>query len=155
MGVNLRFLASLGLLLSIAAHSMPCDKGANIKVTLVVILASEEGNTVDKRLKQIAGEIQKLNPNLKSFVLKAMFDKSVAPGAKVVFDLVDKKKAQIVVRHGADDGNKVGLAVTAPEQAEIVYSTVCGKFLPIVTRYETKSGNRLILAIRVQPCKGE
>lgn len=130
-------------------------KPANVKVTVVVILASEEGTTVDKRLTHIAAEIKKLKPELKSFELKSMIDRSVPPGDKVRFDLVDDQKVLIVVKHGADDSNKVGLAVTAPNQGEIVYSTVCGKFLPIVTRYETKMKRRLILAIRVQPCKGE
>src|SRR5262249_24325112 len=130
-------------------------KTPNVKITVVVILATENAGPVDKRLAHIAAEIQKINPSLKSFELKTMTDKSVPPNENVTFNLADAKKALIVVKPGADDGNKVGLAVTAPDQGEIVYSTVCGKFLPIVTRYETKAGERLILAIRVQPCKGE
>ena len=50
---------------------------------------------------------------------------------------------------------RVSLAVTAPDQGEIEYRCVCDKFLLIVTRYQTKSKERLILAIRVQPCKDE
>ncbi|MFO0965662.1 MAG: hypothetical protein U0793_08775 [Gemmataceae bacterium] len=149
----------LGSALVIALALVPVHacgpKLPNVKITVVVILATENDGPIDKRLKHIAAEIQKLNPSLKSFELKNMTDKSVPPNEKVTFNLVDMKKALVVVKHGADDGNKVGLAVTAPDQGEIVYSTVCGKFLPIVTRYETKKGERLILAIRVQPCKGE
>lgn len=133
------------------ADCPPCPK-AKIKVTFVVILASEEGDAVDKRLKDIAEEVRKLNPNLKTFRLKAMTSKSLPPEEKGKFDTIDDKTTQIMVRHGADKDNRVSLAVTPPDQGEIVYRTVCGKFLPIVTRYQTKSKERLILAIRVQPC---
>jgi hypothetical protein len=32
---------------------------------------------------------------------------------------------------------------------------VCGKYLPIVTPYKRKKSETLILAIRVEPCKGK
>jgi hypothetical protein len=138
--------------LSLGGAGLACPQ-AKVKVTLVVILATEEGNTVDKRLKNIAEEIQKLNPNLKSFHLRTMTDHSLTPGEKTDLPLVEKQKAVVLVKHGADKDNKVSLAITPPGQDEIVYSTVCGKFLPIVTRYHTKKKERLILAVRVQPCK--
>jgi hypothetical protein len=131
------------------------EKVEKVKVTVVVILASEEGDFVDKRLKAIAEEVQKLNPQLKSFKLKSMTNQSLTPEEKSTFALVDDKSALILVKHGADSENRVGVAVTAPNQGEIEYRTICGKFLPIVTRYQTKSKERLILAIRVQPCQGE
>ena len=61
--------------------------------------------------------------------------------------------ATVLVRHAADNKNRVGLTVKPPLEGEIQYTTCCGKFLPIVTRYETKDKERLIIAIRVQPCK--
>jgi hypothetical protein len=130
------------------ADCPPCPK-AKVKVTFVVILASEDGDAVDKRLKDIAQEVRKLNPSLSSFRLKTMTSKSLPPEEKVKFDTVEDKATEITVRHGADKENRVSLAVTAPGQGEIVYRTVCGKFLPIVTRYHTKSKERLILAIRM------
>ena len=99
--------------------------------------------------------MQKLNPNLKSFKLKTMTCKSLQPGEKETFPLIDDKTADVIVKHGADKNNKVGLAIIPPDQGEIVYRTVCGKFLPIVTRCQTKCKNRLILAVRVQPCQGD
>jgi hypothetical protein len=134
-----------------------CD-GERVKVTLVVILASEEGSTVDPRLKAIAAEVRKLNPNLKSFRLKTMTSKSLDADEKASFPLFDGKMAQLTVKHCADKDNRVVLAITAPHQGEIVYRTVCGKFLPIVTRCQTHGDQpreRLILAIRVQPCQGD
>ena len=142
------FLTFLGIL---GAGVAACP-GENVKVTVVVILASEEGDHIDKRLKNIAGEIQKQNPKLKSFHLKSMTCKDLTPKEKNTFDLVDDKTAQVVVLHGADDKNRVSLEVTAPNQGKITYQTVCGKFLPIVTPYQTQKKERLMLAISVEPC---
>jgi hypothetical protein len=151
-------LFSCGLFLFLLAGSSQAwcpGAKAKVKVTLVVILASEEGREIDPQLKAIAEEVRKQNPLLKSFRLKSMACQSLEPDVKNSFPLVDDKSAVVVVKHGADDANKVSLAITAPEQGQIVYRTVCGKFLPIVTRYETQSKERLILAVRVQPCNGE
>ena len=154
--MTLSFLASFLTLFGCeSCQDKKPDKVEKVKVTLVVILASEEGDFVDKRLKAIAEEVQKLNPQLKSFHLKSMTNKSLTPEEKASFSLVDDKSAVVIVKHGADSENRVGVAVTAPNQGEIEYRTVCGKFLPIVTRYQTKGKERLILAIRVQPCQGE
>jgi hypothetical protein len=131
------------------------DEKDPVKVTLVVILASEEGNTIDPKLKAIAQEVQKRNPNLKSFTLKNMATQSVKPGEKVSLPLVEKRKLDMVIKHGADKDNRVSLSVSVPNMGEFEYQTVCGKFLPIVTRCKTIAGERLILAIRVQPCKGD
>ena len=67
---------------------------------------------------------------------------------------VEDKKAEIVIKHGADKDNRVTLAVKPPGMNLIDYQSVCGKFLPIVTPCTTKNGERLILLIRVEPCRG-
>jgi hypothetical protein len=150
-----------GLMGLVPVLALPCLDGPakdekRVKVTVVLILARDSGNEIDHQLENIAKEVRKLHPNLnlKSFKLKHWEVKSLAADEKAVFDLVDKKTATIVVKHGADGENRVGLAVIAPEQGEIVYRCACGKFLPIITRCQSKSGERLILAIRVQPCNG-
>ncbi len=155
-----RLLSTAFLLLTLAlagsaGSACPGDKVEKIKVTLVVILASEEGNAIDPRLKAIAEEVQKQNPNFKSFQLKSMTCKSLQPGEQVSFPCIDEKMAKVTVKHAADKNNKVSLAIVPPDQGEIIYRTVCGKFLPIVTRCKTKANERLILAVRVQPCSGE
>lgn len=152
----IRLLMLLGVLTSLTAMAQACpchDEKDPIKVTLVVILASEEGNTIDPKLKAIAQEVQKLNPNLKSFTLKHMESKSIKPGEKVSLPLVEGRKLDMVIKHGADKDNRVSLCLFVPNMGELEYQTVCGKFLPIVTRCKTKAGERLILAIRVQPCR--
>jgi hypothetical protein len=150
--LSIALLLLVALLSGSAGARCPDEK---IKVTLVVILAREDGNEIDPRLKAIAEEVRKLNPNLKSFQLKTMTCKSLQAGEKANFPLIDGKTAQVIVQHAADKDNKVALAITPPDQGEIVYSTVCGKFLPIVTRCQTKGRERLILAVRVQPCQGD
>lgn len=146
---------AVGILLVASAWAQnPCSNEP-VKVTVVVILATEEGNHIDKKLTAIAEEVRMKNPTLKSFYLKSMAAKSLSPGEKVSFPSVDNKSVLVMVKHGADKDNRVGLAVTAPNQGEIVYTTSCGKFLPIVTRYQTSKRERLILAVRVQPCKGD
>lgn len=82
----------------------------------------------------------KLNPGLKSFELKTMTCRSLKPGVKAEFELPDGEKARVIVKHAADAQNRVGLAIKPPCQGEIVYRTVCGKFLPIVTRLQDLGG---------------
>ena len=123
-----------------------------VKVTLVVILASEGKEEVDPELQAIAKEVRKKDPKLKRFKLKNMEDQSLAVEEKASFVLVDEKTARVIVKRAADDKNRVELAIKAPGQVGFVYRSVCGKFLPIITTYQTKNKERLILAVRVQPC---
>ena len=151
-------LPLIGVCAALVSMAYACpghDEKNPVKVTLVVILASEEGSTIDPQLKAIAAEVQKMNPSLKSFTLKSMQSKSLKAGDKVSLPLVEGKKLDMLVKHGADKDNRVSLSLFPPNMGEIEYQTVCGKFLPIVTRCKTKEGERLILAIRVQPCRGE
>jgi hypothetical protein len=151
-----KFVAVVGLLAFLATvrADEPCP-GQRVQVTLVVILASEEGNKVEPKLRAIAEEVRLMNPSLKSFSIKSMTTKSLAADVKTLFPSVDNKNVAVTIKHGADQEKRVSLAVVPPDQGEIVYRCVCGKFLPIVTRYQTKSKERLILAIRAQPCKDE
>jgi hypothetical protein len=154
--LELRVSSSLhGLLAFVPLLAIPCTdqpKEGKIKVTMLVILASENGNEIDKQIKNIAEEVQKLNPNFTSFKYKAYECQSLARDEKGMFKTLDKKVAMVVIRQAADAENRVILAVTPPDQAEIEYRCACGKFLPIITRYQTKKKERLILAVRVEPC---
>jgi len=153
-----RAVRTTGLLLfalsCLAAAAQDCPP-AKVKVTVLVILASEVGETVHPQLTAIAAEVRIKNPKLKNFDLKSMEGKSMAKDEKAEFTTVDGKKVKVVLKQCADKNNRVCLAVTAPDQGEIVYESACGKFLPIVTRYQTKNNERLILAISVKPCNGK
>jgi len=130
----------------------PQGQPEKIKVTVVAILATERNDKVEDELKCIAKEVQKKHPNLKGFKVATQSCQSVAVGEKVMFPLAEKKEAEIVIKHGADKDNWVGLSVHPTDHGEIAYRAVCGKFLPIVTRCKTKNKDVIVIAIRVQPC---
>lgn len=97
-----------------ACQSKDEKKSGKIKVTVVVVLAAEDGSEIDPRLKQIADEVRKQSPQLKSFKLKSMTNRSLAEAEKSSFACPDGQKIDITVTHGADMDNRVGLAVVAP-----------------------------------------
>jgi hypothetical protein len=138
------------------AEAPPCpDPSEKVKVSVVVILASETKDKVDPELKCIAKELTKKYKNLTGFTVSGkMSCKSIAVGTSGSFDLIADQKASVIVEQGADKDDKVILKVTPPMMGEITYETICGKFLPIVTPVKTKDGEILILAVRVQPCNG-
>jgi hypothetical protein len=122
-----------------------------VKVTVVVALASEKGTTVDKKLSALAKELQAKSPKLVSLQTKSTASKTLALNEKGVFATVDKKNVTVTVLQVSAKDQTASVAVTAPDQGQIVYSIAYGKFLPIVTRHQTKAKERLILAISVQP----
>jgi hypothetical protein len=148
-------LAALATLAAVGTLTAEPPAPRKVKVTLLVILASEKGDTVDERLTCIAEQVRKKDPRLKSFRMGAMMCASLSVDQKKTFPLVEDAKAHVVVRRPADKQNKVELEITPPRGGEIGYQTVCGKFLPVVTRYETRDRECLILAVRVEPCKGK
>lgn len=145
-----------GLLLTVAIASAAAgDKPARVKVSVVVILASEKDDKVDRKLEDIAREVRKMHPRLKGFRLGPLVARSLAVGAEETFQLVEDQKARVVVQRGADRNDRVRLKVAPPQMGEITYSTPCDKFLPIVTPFRTRANELLILAVRVQPCHRE
>jgi hypothetical protein len=151
---SIRWLAwCLAVIICSLGSAAGARAAGKVKVTVVTILATTRNDGVDKRLRWIAEEIQKKEKDLKGFHIGPMQCRSLAPGEKYAFELPDKQEVVVVINHGADKENRVELKVKAPLQGEIVYDTVCGKFLPIVTRYKTKARDeRLIIAIMVRPC---
>ena len=127
----------------------------NVKVSVIVVVASESDTKIDPKLKCIADEVKAVDPKLTGFRLVKMICDSLPPKTRGTFDLIDQQKAIIQIEHPADNDNRVTLKLTPPLMGEITYTTCCGKFLPIVTRYRTATGELLILAVRVQPCNGK
>jgi hypothetical protein len=148
-----RALGKVTVLAVACLGSCPAADGEEVRVTVVAILATDQGKKVDQELQGIADEIRKKEPGLTGFRLGRMTRMPVNVGQKETFPLVDKEVAIVVVKHGANENNRVCLSVKPPQLGEITYTTCCGKFFPIVTRYQTKDKERLIIAIRVQPCK--
>jgi hypothetical protein len=137
----------------------PADKPAaedpkgTIRVTVVAILATDQNEKVDPKLKGIARVVKKSEPQLTGYRLAQTTQLELAVGEKHKFPLVDKEFTEVIVQQGTEAQNKVSLKVKAPQMGEIAYTTACGKFFPIVTRYQTKEKERLIVAIMVGTCK--
>ena len=130
-------------------------KQDEVRVSVVAILASEGGKNIDPRVACIAREVRKLHPRLTGFRMAKMTCQSVAVGRTEDFTLVADQHAAVTVLKAACKDNRVQLKVTPPTLGEITYTTCCGKFFPLVTGYKTKNEERLIVAVRVQPCKGK
>jgi hypothetical protein len=124
-----------------------------VKVTVVVILGTSRNADIDPKLKCVAREVQKVEPQLTGFQLGPATCKSLAVGNLFSFPLVEGQVADVIVQHAANEQDRVSLKVKPPQVGEITYTCACGKYFPIVTRYQTKAKDRLIVAIKVQPCK--
>jgi hypothetical protein len=144
-------------LVAVVPALVACEKAKpprKVRVSVVVILASEKDDKVDKKLECIAREVRKMHPRFKGFRMANLSCKSVAVGAADVFELVEKQRASITVQSAADKMDRVQLKLGPPMMGEITYSTPCGKFLPILTPYRTKGNDQVLIAVRVQPCHG-
>jgi hypothetical protein len=126
-----------------------------VRVSVVVILASERDGEVDRRLKCIADEVRKMYPKLKGFRFDKISYRSLPVGAQDSFELIEGRSATISVQCAGKKDGRVRLKVAPPAMGEITYSTPCGKFLPIVTPYRTRDNDLILIAVRVQPCKGK
>jgi hypothetical protein len=135
--------------------ALACEKKdtRQVRVSVVIILASEKDDKVNKKLECIAREVRKMHPTLKGFRFDDLTAQSLQIGSKGVFKLIENQNASIVVQQVADKMDRICLKVAPPQMGEITYSTPCGKFLPVVTPFRNKAGELLILAIQVEPCK--
>lgn len=131
------------------------DKPKKVRVSVLVILASEKDQTVEPKLECIAKEVTKTHPKLKGFKSVNLGWKSLAVGATDKFELVEGEQAAITVLRAADKMDRVRLKVGPPLMGEITYSTPCGKFLAILTPQRTKNNEHVLIAVRVQPCNGK
>jgi hypothetical protein len=147
-------VAALAFLSAWPTDEAPVGAARRVRVSVVVILASEREDAVDNKLKCIGDEVRKMHPKLTGFRMAKVFYRSLPVGARSTFRLPGGEVAEVAVERGADGKGRVRLKVSPPRMGEIAYSTPCGKFLPIITPVRTKKNELLILAIRVQPCPG-
>jgi hypothetical protein len=139
------------------APASACDPKPprQVRVSVLIILASEKDDKIDAKLKCIAREVRKTHPKLKGFRMGQLSCRSLAVGACEKFEVLEGQKACVTVQRAADKMERVRLKVGPPSMGEITYSTPCGKFLPILTPFRTKQGEVVLIAIRVQPCGGK
>lgn len=147
----------LGLTLLAGVLATPSIRAAcpmeEIRVTVLVVVATDKDKIIDPALKCLADEVRKKKPHLTGFQQDHQIGKSVAVGKEEVFELIEKQSAVITVKHGPNFKNWVCLKVKSPGVGEITYTAICGKYFPLVTEYKTKDQKTLILAICIEPCK--
>jgi hypothetical protein len=146
-----------GLFIAISLSALgPDDACAGekdpIRVTVVVVLASEKEGKVDSRLKELAAEVRKKDKDLKSFKIAESMAKSIPIGDSATFELIDKQELKVTVERPRDKNDQVGLTIEPPKLGRVTYKCVCSKFFPVVTPHQTKGGERLIIVVMAKPC---
>jgi len=129
-----------------------CPADDPVKVTVVVVLATSDNDTIDPKLTELAKEVQKRDPKLTGFKLSASEVKSIPVGESDTFDLVEKQELKVKVEKTKDANGRVSLSIKPPGLENTTYGCSCDKFFPVVTPYRTKSGEVLIIAVMAKPC---
>jgi hypothetical protein len=141
-------------LMTVLVTALPA-RAQEVKVSVVAILASTRSTEIHKDLKELAVEVKKLDPSLKGFQPVHRCCKPVQVGSSETFRLVEDMVAEVTVESACEKEGRVRVRVKPPLAKEITYSIVCDKFVPFLTRYETKDKQKLLIAVRVQCCKGK
>lgn len=127
-----------------------------IRVTVVVILASEKHKEVNEKIKAVAEEVQKNHPNLTGFRLSKTLSESVEKGKTHTFKLPGDATMEVAVHAQADQNGCSTLTIKPPTLGEITYNCKCGKYFPVITKFQPNkdSEEKMILAIMAKPCSG-
>lgn len=129
-----------------------CPAEDPVRVTVVVILASTQNIGVDKKLVELAKEVQKRDETLIGFRIAATLARSIPVGDGHTFELIDKEVLKIRVEEDKDANGRVSLSIKPPGLEKITYYCTCGKYFSVVTPYRTKDGEILIIAVMAKPC---
>jgi hypothetical protein len=129
-----------------------CPTDDPIKVTVVVVVATDNNAKVDAALAELAKQVQKRDPKLTGFKVAATEAKSIPVGDSYTFELMEKQELKVTVTRTKDASGKVALTIKPPGLENITYGCACDKFFPVVTPYRTKSGDVLIIAVMAKPC---
>jgi hypothetical protein len=129
-----------------------CPTDEPIRVTVVVVLATNQDTGVDKRLVDLAKEVQKRDSTLIGYRLVATEAKSIPVGDGHSFELVDQQVMKVRVERSKDANGRVSVTIKPPGLEKITYDCTCGKFFPVVTPHTTKNGEVLIIAVMAKPC---
>lgn len=135
-----------------AVFLIACPTDEPVRVTVVVVLATDQNTTVDPKLVDLAKEVQKRDETLTGFKIKAAEAKSIPIGDGYTFELLDKEVLRVRVERSRDADGRINLSIKPPGLEKITYHCTCGKFFPVVTPYQTKEGEVLIIAVMAKPC---
>jgi hypothetical protein len=147
------FALLTAILIAEPAPAAPCPKAEPIQLVVVVILANDKNTKIDDRIREVAAEVSKKDPQLTGFEHHKTFKKSLKIGDNVQVDLVGNAKAEVRVNEQTDNHGRVTITIKPPMLDEITYACTCGKFFPIITNHYTPEKKRLIIAVMAQPCK--
>lgn len=143
------------LLAAPALFLMPLRATAqDVRVTVVTILASDKPGDVNPKLKDLAQEVRKVEPNLSAFRLGKTGHRNMTVGQKEAIKLFDNKdySTDVTVLAKDDTKKRVTIEVKPPMAGAITYETSYNKFFPVVTR-AVVDGERLIIAYSVKPAE--
>jgi hypothetical protein len=129
-----------------------CPTDDPVRVTVVVVLATEANDKVDPALVELAKAVRQHNKDLTGFRVYVTEEKSIAVGDSATFALIEKQELRVTVTRAKGVDGRVALALKAPEVEKVTIRCVCDKFFPIATPYRTKKGEVLIVAVMGKPC---
>lgn len=129
-----------------------CPTEDPVRVTVVVVLATDANAKVDPKLAALAKEVQKRDKALTGLRLVATEAKSIPVGGSHTFELADKQKLKVTVSRGKDADGRISLTMKAPGVDNLVYGCACDRFFPVVTPHRTATGEVLIVAVMAKPC---
>ena len=154
MSPALAAVAAALLLVPVAPRSAPdpCCDDDGVGVSVVAVLATDQNDKIDPRIKCVADEVRKLDPTLTGFRIAAHTTKSVPVGGKDDFDLGCDQTLRVAVQQKNDKEDRYRLKISPPQMGDITYTTTCGKFFPVMTPFKNKDGELLIVAVCVRPC---
>jgi len=142
------------LALSLAAVRAD-DEDEAVKVTVVVVLATDANKVVDPKLVELARQLRRRDPKLTGLRLVTTEVKSIPVGESATIPLVDKQELKVRVEAGKDANGRVSQTINAPDVPEFGYACKCGKFFPVVTGYQTAKGEQLVIAVMGKPADGK
>jgi hypothetical protein len=126
-----------------------------VKVTVLVVLATADSQPIEPKLRSLAVEVRKREPNLNSFKHEKTIARSIANQTSLDIEVLAKQILRVKVEQPRNPDGRVKLTIRPPGVGEITYECVCGKYFPVVTPQVTANGERLILAIMATPCLGK
>jgi hypothetical protein len=140
----------------VVAAFAPCQPGPAaqpVRITVVTVLATDQNKTVDGRLTELAKAVQAGDKKLTGFKFHASEAKSVSPGDKTTFGLINGHTLEVKVQRARDENDRVSLAIRPPGLGEVTYTCTCERFFPVVTPYRTREGGEtIIVAVMARPC---
>lgn len=142
----------VAMVLATPALREACADEKPVRVTVVVVLASEKEGKIEPKLRQLAAEVRKRNKDLKSFKLAESMAKSIPIGDSATFELIDKQMLKVTVERPRDENGQVGLTIKPPQLGKVTYRCVCDKFFPVITPHKTSKGEHLIVVVMAKPC---